>query len=158
MCHILKKNRKHWVYWLCGFPCFPVQLVCPTALYLSKPDSSMDNYHLIVSWLFGTFLIFSILFKAIFLCVCSLIVSLTYIFHCYILTINMWPFLKENASIEKTRTFILLPFVSLKALSVVLGTGQILSNYFLNRIKSLKIGWGTISFADNMGVSVKKTV
>lgn len=70
----------------------------------------------------------------------------------------MWSFLKENASIEKTRTFILLPFVSLMALSVVLGTGQILTNYFLNRIKSLKIGWGTISFADNMRVSVKKTV
>lgn len=157
MCHILKKIRKHWVYWLCGFPCLPVQLVCPTALYLSKPDSSMDNYHIIVSWLFGTFLIFSILFKAIFLCVCLNCITYLYISLLYF-DQNMWSFLKENVSIEKTRTFILLPFVSLMALSVVLGTGQILTNYFLNRIKSLKIGWGTISFADNIRVSVKKTV
>ena len=176
------------------------------AVNLSNSDFLVGNYHIIFFQVFVIFLIFSIFFKAIVcvcVCVCVFLKCLTY---SYILLLYfsqiMCFFLKENENIEKTRAFLLLPFVSLMVLkmpqyenirtrlstaadafawgwgllwqrspwalagsSPVRGTGEKGGKTaacgrccLLNRIRSLKIGWRTTNFTDNVGVSVKKTV
>lgn len=117
VCHITEKNWKHWVNWLCSFPCLTCSIWCLIAVKLSKSDFLVGNYHVIFFRLFVIFLIFSIFFKAIFLCVCSLCLTYSHIL-LLLFSQNMCFFLKENENIEKTRAFLLLPFLSLMALKI----------------------------------------